>query len=184
MATLFTHALVAAGLGQAGKQDWRRDWRFWYIAVLCSILPDVDVLGFRFGIHYGDLWGHRGMTHSLLFAAVIAIAFSFRFPLALWERWKMMALLFIITASHGLLDAMTNGGLGVAFFSPFDRERYFLPWTPIEVSPIGAGRFFSGRGWEVIRSEIVWIWGPALIVGAALYALAHWRRKQKSPKLT
>ena len=175
MATVFTHALVAASLGQAGKPDWRKDWRFWYVAVLCSILPDVDVLGFRFGIHYGDLWGHRGMTHSLLFAAVIAAIMAFRFKYPARERWKLGLLLFVITASHGLLDAMTNGGLGVAFFSPFDRTRYFLPWTPIQVSPIGAGGFFSTRGLEVIWSEIVWLWGPTIIVGIVLYTLARRR---------
>lgn len=31
---------------------------------------------------------------------------------------------------------LTDGGLGVAFFSPFDNKRYFLPWRPIRVSPI------------------------------------------------
>ena len=82
-----------------------------------------------------------------------------------------MLLLFVITASHGVLDAMTNGGLGVAFFSPFNTRRYFFPWTPIEVSPIGAGGFFSARGWDVIWSEIMWIWGPALVLGAIIWAL-------------
>ena len=38
----------------------------------CSALPDLDVIGFRFGIHYGDFWGHRGFTHSLVFAALLA----------------------------------------------------------------------------------------------------------------
>ena len=180
MATVFTHALVAASLGQAGKADWRNDWRFWYVAVLCSILPDVDVLGFRFGIHYGDLWGHRGMTHSLLFAAVVATLMAFRFQYPARERWKLGLLLFVITASHGVLDAMTNGGLGVAFFSPCDRTRYFFPWTPIQVSPIGAGGFFSARGLEVIWSEIVWLWVPTITVGAVLYTLARRREAARA----
>ncbi|HEY6251835.1 MAG TPA: metal-dependent hydrolase [Candidatus Angelobacter sp.] len=171
MPTAFTHALVAGSLGQAGKPDWRRDWRFWYLAVLCSILPDIDVIGFPLGVRYGDLWGHRGMTHSLLFAAVIAVIMAFRFPAAQKQRWKLMLLLFVITASHGVLDAMTNGGLGVAFFSPFDTHRYFFPWTPIQVSPIGASGFFSARGIDVLWSEIVWIWGPAIVLGAAIWAI-------------
>src|SRR5215831_7502105 len=50
-------------------------------------------------------------------------------------RFALFAYLFLATASHGVLDAMTNGGLGVAFFSPFDTTRYFLPWRPIRVSP-------------------------------------------------
>jgi inner membrane protein len=56
---------------------------------------------------------------------------------------------FLITASHGILDAFTNGGLGIALFSPFDNSRYFFPFRPIQVSPIGAG-FFSMRGLRVL----------------------------------
>lgn len=173
MPTVFTHAVVAGSLGQTGQAKWRSDWRFWYAAVLCSVLPDVDVLGFRIGIHYGDFWGHRGMTHSLLFAAIIGIVMGFRFKAPARQRWKLILLLFIITASHGLLDAMTNGGLGIAFFSPFNNERYFLPWTPIQVSPIGAGHFFSARGLSVIASEIVWVWIPALVFAAVVWAVKN-----------
>lgn len=169
---------MAGSLGQAGKSDWRKDWRFWYLAILCSILPDIDVLGFPLGIRYGDLWGHRGMTHSLLFAAVISVIMAFRFAPARAERWKLILLLFIVTVSHGVLDAMTNGGLGVAFFSPFDTRRYFFPWTPIQVSPIGASGFFSTRGMNVILSEIVWVWGPAVAVGAIIWIVPRLRRNQ------
>ena len=118
------------------------------------------------------------MTHSLLFAAVIAVIMAFRFSPARADRWKLVLLLFVITASHGALDAMTNGGLGVAFFSPFDTHRYFFPWTPIQVSPIGASGFFSGRGLDVLWSEIVWIWGPAIALGVLLWMLQRTRRSK------
>ncbi len=52
---------------------------------------------------------------------------------------KVWLFLFVATISHGILDALTDGGLGVAFFAPFVNTRYFFPWTPIKVSPIGAG---------------------------------------------
>ena len=45
-------------------------------------------------------------------------------------------------ASHGVLDALTDGGPGVAFLAPFDDTRYFFPWRPIRVSPLWRG-FFS-----------------------------------------
>jgi len=77
-----------------------------------------------------------------------------------------------------VLDALTNGGLGVAFFSPFDTQRYFFPWTPIQVSPIGASRFFSTRGIDVLWSEIVWIWGPAILLGAAIWSVQHMQRNK------
>ena len=74
----------------------------------------------------------------------------------------MWAYFFIITASNGLLDAMTNGGLGVAFFSPFDTTRYFFPWRPLVVSPVNPVYFFSNWGISVLRNEAVWIWLPCL----------------------
>ena len=175
MASAITHAVVGVALAQAGQRQWRKRWSFWFLAVFCSVLPDIDVIGFRFGVHYGDLWGHRGMTHSLLFAAIIGIAVSFLVTDSR-DRWKAAFLLFAVTASHGLLDAMTDGGLGVAFFSPFDRTRYFLAWRPIHVSPIAAHRFFSRRGLTILWSEIRSAWGPAIFIGALLYS---WRRYQE-----
>jgi inner membrane protein len=73
----------------------------------------------------------------------------------------LIAYLFLATASHGVLDAMTDGGLGVAFFSPFYNGRYFFPWRPIRVSPIALGRFFTPRGYLILRNEFFWIWLPA-----------------------
>ena len=144
------------------------------------MIPDLDVIGFRFGVHYGDFWGHRGFTHSLAFAALLAsAALILLFPsvmpnLGLPALWVY---LFLATASHGVLDAMTDGGLGVAFFSPFNNRRYFFSWTPIRVSPIGIGNFFSGRGLAVVQSELLWVWIPAV----ALVGLAWILRKQTQP---
>jgi inner membrane protein len=142
------------------------------------VIPDVDVIGFSFGIRYGDFIGHRGFTHSLLFAALLAGAATLlAFPrnLAAANRYSLWAYLFLATANHGLLDAMTDGGLGRAFFAPFDNTRYFLPWTPIRVSPIGIERFFSSRGLTVLQSELLWIWLPA-----ALLAVAGWLFRKRN----
>jgi inner membrane protein len=172
MASLPSHAIAALGIGAFFyKSDIPK--RVWVVGAVCSVIPDIDVIGFRFGILYGDFWGHRGFTHSLIFAAVLASAVvlvGFRGGLPNISRLSLWTYLFLATASHGFLDAMTDGGLGVAFFAPFDNHRYFLPWTPIRVSPIGLGRFFTSRGSAVIRSELLWIWVPvgALVVSALL----------------
>jgi len=68
---------------------------------------------------------------------------------------------------------MTNGGLGVAFFSPFDKTRYFFPWQPILVSPISLTRFFSGRGTAVLQSELIWIWIPAGLLAVLMLVSRH-----------
>ena len=87
------------------------------------------------------------------------------------SRFSLWMYFFLATASHGLLDAMTNGGLGVAFFALLDNSRYFLPWTPIQVSPIGITNFVADGGLSVIPSELLWIWLPsALLAAIALLA--------------
>ena len=171
MPSIPTHFLVGAALGQAAPAPMRRDWRFWTAAILCSALPDVDVVGFSFDVQYGDLWGHRGMTHSILFAALIGmVAAMFLGGGRAQLLWNAL-LLFLVTVSHGFLDAMTNGGLGIAFFSPLDTTRYFLSWRPILVSPLEAGRFFSARGIQVLLNEIVVVWSPMILIGLVLFAV-------------
>jgi inner membrane protein len=177
LATLVTHAIVAATLGQAAKAEWRKEPQFWILVVLCSVLPDLDVIGFRFGLRYGDLWGHRGMTHSLLFAVLLATCVAAAIEKSFQARYKRGLLLFLVAASHGALDAFTDGGLGVAFFSPFDPQRYFFSWQPIHVSPIGVARFFSARGIRVLWSEILWVWIPSLVLGFLLWGLRWYMHK-------
>ena len=164
MASLFTHVFIGVALAQGSRPAWRKDWRFWFAVAACSILPDIDSIGFQMGVPYGALWGHRGLTHSLLFALVLATLAAIWVDGRFHRQWKLAVLLFLITASHGVLDAMTNGGLGVAFFSPFDAQRYFLPWRPIPVSPIGVGGFLTARGVHILQSEILLIWLPTLAV--------------------
>ncbi len=60
MPTIFAHAVSAVALASHYKRA-ERPTRFWILAIVCSILPDVDVIGLKFGlIKYGDLFGHRG----------------------------------------------------------------------------------------------------------------------------
>lgn len=179
MASAFSHAAVALSLGIALRPASAPP-RFWILAMACAVLPDFDSIGFALGIRYGDLLGHRGLSHSLLFAALFGWAVArlgFRGPE--WRPWRgrLFLAFFLATASHGLLDALTNGGLGVAFFSPLDPTRYFLPFRPIQVSPINIRRFFDGAGLEVMRSELVWIGIPAAIFAVAAWGL-RWARSR------
>ncbi|HEX8709722.1 MAG TPA: metal-dependent hydrolase [Pyrinomonadaceae bacterium] len=172
MASAFSHAFAALALGRVYTAEGMRP-RFWVLSALCAVLPDADAAAFAFGIPYGSMFGHRGLSHSLFFALLLGlliVPLAFREIPALTKRWwSLVFYFFLVTASHGLLDALTNGGLGVAFFAPFDATRYFFPWRPIEVSPIGIAPFFSSRGLEVIINEFVWIWIPAALMVAAVW---------------
>jgi inner membrane protein len=150
--------------------------RFQLAACAASALPDADAILHHLGVPYAHPLGHRGFWHSLAFAALVAGV------LTLWlfreGRGKTFLFLFVVGATHGVLDAMTNGGLGVAFFAPFDNTRYFLPWRPLVVGPIGIAPFFSAWGLRVLASEIVWVWIPL----AGLLAVVETVRRRRAPR--
>jgi inner membrane protein len=165
MASAFTHAAVAGAIGAA---LYRPGWpaRVWVLGAACAIVPDADVVGVPLGISFGSVLGHRGLSHSVLFAAAFAaivVALFFRRLPASVARARLWLYLFLATASHGVLDALTNGGPGIAFFAPVDNTRYFFPVRPVVVSPLGIRPFFSEWGLRVIESELVWIWLPSLV---------------------
>lgn len=183
MASAFTHGFVALSVGRLVFPE-RMPLRFWVLSVVCTFLPDVDVVGFYLGVRYGDTLGHRGFSHSLLFALIVAVLVTVAaFPAVRRfskQWWLLIACFFISTASHGVLDAMTNGGYGTAFFSPFSNTRYFLPWRPLTIAPIGVHGFFSRWGKDVLTSELLWIWLP-LVLLFVLIRLVRTARSSYSP---
>jgi inner membrane protein len=80
-----------------------------------------------------------------------------------------------VLPSHAILDTMTDGGLGCALLWPFDRARYFAPWRPIPVAPIGL-HFWSPSGAFVASIELV-LFSPLV-----LFAL--WPRRAVTKPLT
>ena len=160
MPSVLSHPAVPLAIAAAaGSRAVPR--RLALVACAASVLPDVDAVGYWAGIPYDAPLGHRGLTHSLFFALLVAVlcaAFAARLAL---PAAVVFGVVFLSAASHGVLDAMTTGGMGVAFFSPFSNSRYFLPWRVIRVSPIGISGFFSERGIAVLKSELAWVWAPS-----------------------
>ncbi len=157
-ASFFTHLLVA--LIAVRLVAPRAGWRLYVAACILCVLPDADAALHHAGVAYEHPFGHRGFTHSLLFAALAAGVAA-----ALLREKRQWLFLFAVGASHGVLDAMTDGGLGVAFFFP-DNTRHFLAWRPLVVGPIGIRPFFSEWGVEVMISEFLYVWLPlGLLLG-------------------
>lgn len=173
MPTIMSHAAVPiAGALMLGRA--RLSGPIAAAGIAFAMLPDADVIGFKFGIDYADSWGHRGATHSLVFAAIAALLAT-----ALIRPDKYLiagAFLFVAMASHGLLDTLTNGGLGAALFWPVSEARIFAPSTPIAVSPFGVKDLISQRGLRVLYSESIWIWMPLMVLTAAVLGARKWRR--------
>lgn len=124
-----------------------------------SLAPDLDVIAFRFGVPYTAPHGHRGSSHSLMFALMLAPVLALLLRSHHMRFWPTTALCFAVLASHGLLDMLTDGGEGVALLWPFVDERYFFPWRPLPVAPIGRG-MLSARGLHVLVTELLWFLPP------------------------
>ena len=172
MPTVFSHAVAGLAIATLVRSPGRLG-RLAMVGALCAAAPDLDVVGLWLGVPWGHALGHRGITHSLAFAAAlaaVAVLTLFRGPAGRGRRGVLWLALFLATASHGVLDAMTDGGSGVAFFAPFDNARHFFPWRPIPVSPIRASSFFTRRGLGILQAELLLIWLPAagLVVAGAL----------------
>jgi inner membrane protein len=173
MATPLSHLAVPLALGAALGPDLVPP-ELLALALVCAALPDVDALGLWLGIPYAHPLGHRGLTHSLPFAAVLAASGAAFAHSVYAEPALVFCVLFASAASHGLPDAMTDGGLGVALFSPFSQRRHFLRWRVIAVSPLRPSAFFSRQGLAVLVSEARWVWAPCAalaVVGGSLRGL-------------
>lgn len=139
--------------------------RVWTVLAVGAALPDLDAIGRPFG--YGDLdflGGHRALTHSLGAAALFGVAAATlllrRVPATVpWTR--LWAALFLALASHGVLDAFTSYGQGVAFLAPWTWQRFRSPWTPLGGFASDAALFLCAavvsrsvmrrRGWPLPR---------------------------------
>jgi inner membrane protein len=167
MPTVMTHPAAAFALfpwfrGQLGRPA------VLIAGMLLTMAPDLDVIAFPLGIPYGHLLGHRGLSHSLPFALVFGALAAFAMARRYRMNFRLLWFYFsLCLASHGLLDAMTSGGLGAAFFSPFSNERYFFEFRPLRVSAIGVDSFLRSDWRAVLVSELWWVWLPAFSLGLA-----------------
>jgi inner membrane protein len=142
MPTILTHPAIPLTLG-LGLGNTIVPGRLLAAGAVASIVPDLDVIALRFGVSYASEFGHRGFSHSLLFAVLVALVGAGAWRQFQTSYWRACCFLFIATASHGVLDAFTNGGFGVAFLWPWSHQRFFFGPQVLEVSPLTLSRFLS-----------------------------------------
>lgn len=180
MSTIYTHAVVGLSLGRLVTAR-RLSFLFWILAGLLPVLPDLDVLS---PYPYRHQLGHRGFTHSLAVALVIGgAAAGMTFRRLRMNFWALATFFFAITALHGVLDAFTNGGEGIAFFWPATIRRYG-PWGPLPVPDVGF-EFPNPRTSRAVRAELWMVWLPLAVVVGSVSLGRRLRRKvgRQAPRL-
>ena len=142
-------------------------WRWTLLLVGASFAPDADVVAFSLGIPYGSPLGHRGALHSIFMAGACGAGLGFVARRCGLPPLSIVLIISAVMASHGILDAFTDGGRGVALLWPLSDARYFAPWRPIPVSPLGMA-VFSRQGLGVMCYET--------LLFLPLFAVAAWPR--------
>jgi inner membrane protein len=157
-----THSLVGLTAAKAGLEKFSPGATT--LCVLAANSPDIDVVVLIFKGRWEYLQHHRGLTHSIVGSAVLAVAVPLAFFLVdrliarikvREPRVRLKGLLLIsipVTATHPFLDWTNNYG-----------TRFLLPWNP---------RWFYGDFTFVI-DPFFWV-----ILGGASFLLVSKRRSQ------
>ena len=107
-----------------------------------------------FGIPYESIWGHRGITHSFFFAALLSSLLVLTIFKASGPRrfqcrcclWKMLQLLTLLACTDQWL------GVGCCHCGAFSVMSISSFVSPDPVSPIGAG-VLLGMGLRVLKAK-------------------------------
>lgn len=120
-----------------------------------AMLPDADVLPVSLGLPDVGLFGHRGLTHTLLFAIATAVVSAFVAKRMGLRPLYTAFFVFLAVGSHGPLDALTYDSRGVPLLWPIYGAPIASPWRPIPVAPTGLA-FMSTRGFDVALVELIY----------------------------
>ena len=173
MASTIAHWLVGRQLGRTCFDDSRLiRW-----SIVCSLLPDIDVLwAVPLGLHGGWL-GHRGVAHSLPFALAAGVLIGMHLSRPRdgeastpQRQWLLGGWFTLLILSHEILDGMVMHGQGVMYLWPFDLRMYEMPFTFIPDAPI-ALRALEGPLWGALMVELPMVAVLTILLGAVRWAV-------------
>jgi len=173
--------LLAARLHGGGK-DRRVDKScslgtlFFFTAL--ALIPDFDVFWVAMGAPDVGAIGHRGASHSFTAAAAIGVLCAFATRRLGWPMVRTALAGTLAIASHGVLDALGEGGRGLPLFWPFSAERFQSPWRIFPDAPRGLS-FFTRAGLVSLVVEFA-VFLPLMTY--ALWPRLPWARRR--PALT
>jgi inner membrane protein len=178
MPTIFTHALLPM-IASSALPGRAISPRLLVAGMVVAMLPDADVAGRLFDVpHTADL-GHRGVTHTLVFAFLVGCIGAVASKTMQSSREAAFLFLSASTLSHALTDMLTDGGKGIMLLWPLHEVRMKFPFHPVEVSPVGLKALESDRIWIVLLSEMRWLLIPATLI-ALIFRLALNSRRRRA----
>ncbi len=169
-----THIVLGATIGEviAGKQLGKKAM---VIGAIAQSVPDFDFIMSIWLRPVDELLSHRGITHSILFALVIAttiglLASKLKRPNNL-SASKWMIFIALELFAHLILDGLNNYGVG--WFEPFSQQRIsfnvIYVADPFYSIPLAIG--FIALVILSIKSPARRIWTALTLTLSSLYLL-------------
>jgi membrane-bound metal-dependent hydrolase YbcI (DUF457 family) len=115
------HGLVGASIVSLVHPN--ADLKKWQPLLFGFVLANTPDLDFVFTFVFGWHGFHRGFTHSLVFAALIAAVF---FALLHKRNWQIPLAYSAAFLSHTILDFISAKSGGIRLLIPFDYNSYRL----------------------------------------------------------
>src|SRR5690606_19943355 len=162
-----THGLLGLAIGNLRRPDAQRR-AVLLGCVLAAELPDLDYLWPAADPVLHTLRAHRGLSHSLLLAPLVALAATGLAKLFVRDaRWHVIFpwALAATALGHLLADAWT--GWGTRLLLPFSSERVLLDWMMV-LDPLFTAPLLIGALWGVRRRTLL---RTPLLVGLATSCL-------------
>ena len=192
MASAVSHFVIGAAfaLPLTGVPSIKKTVRpagLMFTAGVLAVAPDIDTAFYGI-IPYAHFLGHRGFVHSPFFAFLIAVVLSSLLyaiarDLGFRAFLGITAAFTLALASHGILDAMTDAGLGVMLLYPYSEERLFLPWRPFYAPPIKLSSLSYSKVQMMIKSELPIVLVCAGVAGTIRWALEFINSKRESANM-
>jgi inner membrane protein len=162
-----THGLLGLAIGALRRSE--RDRAAVLLGcVLAAEIPDLDYFWPADNSVLHSLKAHRGLTHALVAAPLVALASTGITKLIFRKAslitvfgWSLPAVVF----AHLLADAWTGWGTRLAL--PFSDERVTLDWMMV-VDPLFTLPLLVGALWGIRRRTLV---RRAMLTGAAVACL-------------
>lgn len=155
-----THGLLGLAIGSLRRPDSERS-AVLVACVLAAELPDLDYFVAASDPVLHALKAHRGLSHSLLAAPLVALGASLLSKL-LFRRARLLPVyLWSLAAAlvgHLLADAWT--GWGTRLFLPFSQARVTLDWMlvvdPLFTAPLLVAALWGWRRRKLVRRALAW----------------------------
>ena len=143
---------------------------------LLGLLPDADVLLVNLGCSDASVIGHRGASHSLVMAVLIAVAGGLMARRYGWNGLRTALAIMLAVGSHGILDSFGEGGRAIPLLWPLSDHRFSAPWRCLPDAPRGM-QFISRSGFLDAALEFIYF------LPMTAYALWPRPRRGRAPAL-